>query len=240
MAVVNGTTKCSVFSTARFELVQEIPCQVHSLTSLVFDPSGTMLAIGGETESFQSRRGGVVLVVRVGELLRSRWFFSNAGFADPPLLFKKLSGLRDVERAQLLVHKTTDGEEGHDHGLMPLEQWFRDAIDSNSGQTEMLGSHMLTSRLTSDLLVACLQEVFKQFPQTVFAVAPGHGNMFEVALERVNPRLLTLVFSAALVACRSYPYLMMSEEMRNGAVTDALIATCDTMPEGSTSHAIEH
>jgi hypothetical protein len=232
--------KCSVFSTASFELVQEIPCQVNCLTSLVFDPSGTMLAIGGETNSFQSGRGGVVLVVRVGELLRLQWFFSNAGFADPPLLFQKLSGLCEVERAQLLFHKTNFGEEGHDDGFLPLEHRFRDAIDAKSEQTAMLGSHMLTSQSPSDLLVTCLKELLKHFPQTVFAIAPGHGSMFEVALERENPRLLTLVFSAALVACRSYPYLMMSEEMRNGAVTNALIAACDTLPEGSTSHAIEH
>lgn len=240
MAVINGTAKCSIFSTARFELVQEIPCQVNCLTSLVFDPSGTMLAIGGETKSFQSETGGAVLVVRVGELLRSKWFFSKAGFADPAFIFQILSGLCEVERAQLLFHKTNDGEEGHGHGLLPLEHWFRDAIDSNSEQTVMLGSHMLTSRPPSDLLVTCLKEVLKQFPQTVFAIAPGHGNMFEVALERESPRLLTLVFYASLVACRSYPYLMMNEEMRNGAVTNALIATCDKNPEGSSLHAIGH
>jgi hypothetical protein len=121
-----------------------------------------------------------------------------------------------------------------------LEHWFRDAIDSNNDQTVMLGSHMLTSRPPSDLLVACLKEVLKQFPQTVFAMAPGHGNVFEVALARESPRLLTLVFYAALVGCRSYPYLMMSEEMRSGAVTKALIATCDKCPEGSSLHASEH
>lgn len=234
IAVVSGTTKCSVFSSVSFELVQEIPCQLNChLASLAFDPSGTMLAIGGKTKSFRSEIGGVVCVVRVGELLRLQWFFSDTGFVDSVLLCQKLAALSKVERAQILYHKTDDGEEWHDHGSLPLERRIRCAIDAKCEHNSMLGSHMMTSRPPNEQLVACLKEVFKQFPQSVFAIAPGYGNLFEVALERENPRLLSLVFSVALIACRSYPYLMMNEEMRSGRVTNALIAACDSFPEGT-------
>lgn len=233
VAVVSGTRKCSVFSTASFELVQEIPCQLNcNLTSLAFDPSGTLLAIGGKTESFRSGNGGAVLVVRVGELLRLQWFFSDTAFVDPLLLCQKLAALSEVERAQILYHKTDDGEEGYDHGSLPLERRIRYAIDAKREHNSMLGSHMMTSRPPNEQLVVCLKEVFKQFPQSVFAISPGYGNLFDVAFERENPRLLSAVFSVALIACRSYPYLMMNEEMRSGRVTNALIAACDIFPQG--------
>lgn len=234
IAVVSGTTKCSVFSTTSFELVQEIPCQLNcNLSSLAFDPSGTMLAIGGKTESFRSRKGGGVWVVRVGELLRLQWFFSDTGFVDPLLTCQKLAALSDAERAQILYHNTDGGEEGHDHSYLPLERRIRYAIDATREHNSMLGSHMMTSRPPYEQVVACLKEVLKQFPQSVFAISPGYGNLFEVALERENPRLLSVLFSLALIACRSYPYLMMNEEMRSGRVTNALISACDMFPEGT-------
>jgi len=240
MAVVGGTKKCSIYGTESFELVQDIPCsQSCLLTSLAFDPSGTIMAIGGERQLVLSEGDGLVLIVRVGELLRLDWYCrSGRIFANPELLCQKLSSLSAVERAQILFHRTDDGEEVVDRGHFPLEQRIRNALVAKQKESNdaMLGSTIMNTEPPFDALMTCLRAILAQFPQLVFAGVPGYGNtLFEVLLERDNPRLLKLLFYVALVTCRSYPYLAMNEEMRNGTVTRALIASCDAYPEGRSS-----
>lgn len=233
LTVVTGTKKCFIFGTQSFEVVQEIFCRSSTLNTLCFDPSGTILAIGGETRSLGTTSSGVVLVVRVGELLHLGWFCRGRQFADPELLCSKLSSLSSIERAQILFHRSIEDERG-DHSHFPLESRIRIALTSkqDDGGEGSLGSSVMSSEPQFDQVLLCLRGVLSHFPQTVFAGVPGYGNMFGVLLhDRDSPRLLRLLFYVVLKTCRSYPYLAMNEDMRNGTISKALIASCDVSPE---------
>lgn len=234
MAVVNGTKKCIVFGTESFEVVQDICCVSSDLMSLAFDPTGTILVLGGRTQSLHSSSAGVVLVVRVGELLRLEWFCQGKRFADPALLCQKLSSLSSLERAQILFHRSIEGDGSDDHTKFPLEQNITRALATKQDKHDKasLGSSKMNSEPPFDTVVVCLRSLLSHFPQTVFAGAPGYGNVFGILLhERDSPRLLKLLFYVALKTCRSVPYLAMNEDMRNGTVTKALIASCGMYPE---------
>lgn len=238
LAVVDGTSKCTIYGTESYESIQEISCGMNcTLISLAFDPSGTILAIGGRTGSAQSEGDGVLLIVRVGELLRLEWFCrGDKIFADPARLCKKISSLTAVERAQILFHRADDTDEEVNRGRLPLERKIRDAIAAKRKEgVTVLGSTIMNTEPPFDLLMECLKAILTKFPQSVFVGAPGYGgDMFSVLLERDNPRLLKLMFYVALVTCRSYPYLAMSEQMRNGTLTRSLIASCNPFPDGKT------
>lgn len=235
MAVLDGSEKCSIYGTDSFEVIQQIPCsETCKLTSAAFDPSGTILAIGGETKSLRSNAGGMVLIVRVGELLSSSFFCLETHSADPTRVCQKLSSLSAVERAQILFHRS-ETEESAAHGHFPLERKISSGVASRKERDskESLGSSVMRTERSSEAVMVCLKAILIQFPQTAFVGCSGHGNMFSALLERDNPRLLKLLFYSALVNCRSFPYLAMNEEMRNGTVTRALVDSCDAFPEGT-------
>jgi hypothetical protein len=235
MAVVDGSKKCSIFGTDNFEVVQQIPCsETCKLTSVAFDPSGTILAIGGGSRSLRSSAGGVVLIVRVGELLSLGFFHLETRNVDPTRVCQKLSSLSAVERAQILFHRS-DTDKSATHGHFPLEQKISSGLESRKERDskESLGSSVMRTERSSEAVMACLKAIVIQFPQTSFVGCSGYGNMFAAILERDNPRLLKLLFYSTLVNCRSFPYLAMNEEMRNGTVTRALVASCDAFPVGT-------
>lgn len=236
LVTVDGTSTCTVFSTESWEVVQELSCSRGSKwTSVAFDPSGTILAIGGETKSHHLETpGGSVMIVRVGELLRLKYFSIGESFANPPLLCQKLSALSDVERAQILFYRS-DVEESEGHAHFPLERKIRGGIATEEEDDNMasLGSTAMARQPPFEALMKCLTYLLMQFPQTAFVGCAGHGNMFETILERDNPRLLKLLFDVTLVSCQSCSYMIMNEEMRNGTVTNALVASADAFPEGN-------
>jgi hypothetical protein len=199
------------------------------LNTLTFDPTGTILAIGGETQT-HPMSSGVVLVIRVGELLQLEWFCRGKQFADPNLC-RKLLSLSSIERAQILFHKSVE-DISKDSFYFPLKTKVRSALaakEDNHGQGS-LGSTVMSAEPRFDSVLAYLREFLSHFPQIVFARSPRH--MFSVLLhERDSPRLLKLLFYVTLKTCSSFPYLSMNEDMRNGTVTKALIASCDIFPE---------
>lgn len=243
MAIVDGTTKCSVLSTESWELVQVVPSSRNCrLNSVAFDPSGTVLVIGGKAPSLHSETGGLLLVVRVGELLRLDFFSIGTDFTEPSMLYEKLSSLSATERAQILFHRSDFAWESADHSHFPLERNIRSGLATMEEEDSKasLGSTKMKTKPKFERVMWCLTEILTRFPQTAFAGCGGHGNMFDIILKRDNPRLLKLLFYVTLVSCRSFPYMIMNEEMRNGTVTKALIASCDPFPEGRSIRVVDN
>jgi hypothetical protein len=132
LAVITGTQKCFIFGTRSFEVVQEIFCRTSILLStLSFDPSGTIITIGGETLSLGASSGGVVLIVRVGELLQLTWFCRGRLLADLEFLRGKLSSLSSIERARILFHRSIEEEVG-DYFYLPFESRIKLHLRLNS------------------------------------------------------------------------------------------------------------
>jgi hypothetical protein len=159
MAVLDGSEKCSIYGTDSFEVIQQIPCsETCKLTSAAFDPSGTILAIGGETRSLRSNTGGMVLIVRVGELLSLDFFCLETHNADPTRVCQKLSSLSAVERAQILFHRS-ETEESAAHGHFPLEQKISSGVASRKERDskESLGSSVMRTERSSEA-VDCVSE----------------------------------------------------------------------------------
>jgi hypothetical protein len=214
-------------------MVQEIPFDDHCrMNTLTFDRSGTLLVVGGLTSSpFGKLKGGVIVVVHVGEVLRPDWFVIPLDHTKPgngSALCQKLASLHSVERSQLLYHKT-----GGDK-LLPLESSIRSAIESitsSGGSGALLGSMRMSFDSPVDLVTSWLADLFLAFPKAVFSCTAPLGSVVDAAVLREDQRLLGLVLSTALIHCRSHPYLISNYEMRTGRLTDALIATTKFAPD---------
>ena len=227
-SILGRDEKCYIYSKESRSIVQVIRGE-GPFSAASFHPSGSMLALCGETAQEHEQLRGDVLLVRVGEILNPLWYplQSFRGDISSDAILQKLNSLSEIERQQLLCHNGSDG-------VWPFANRIKAALEAQRKKKQMAkrGSARRGILPPREEVTSILADVLEQFPRSVFATRGSNGkSAFDVAVEMDDPRLLKQLFYSALVACRAHSHLMMNDDLRSGYLTRLLTLSSSEYPE---------
>ena len=220
--------KCHIYSTSSYCVVQEIEFQ-GVLRCASFHSSGSMIALAGDRHPKSDRFKGNITLVRVGEVLNRGWYPLlplNKKVLSTETILNKLNDLTRTERAQILYHNSSSE-------VAPMLTRIQQALDAQYDQRALLGSVRCRKLPPREEIATYMQDILQEFPRAIFGsreCGVGSKSIFEMAMEKDDPRLLKAVLLCALVGCRAHSHLMMNDEMRGGHLTEVLAKVCDKYP----------
>ena len=227
-SVLGRDEKCYIYSKTSRTILQVIHGE-GPFSAVSFHPSGSMLALSGETSLDSQKLRGDVLLVRVGEILNPLWYplQSSRGDISSESILQKLNALSEIERQQLLYHNGSDD-------VWPFASRIKVALEVQRKKKQMAkrGSARRGILPPREEVTSILADVLDQFPRSVFATRGSNGkSAFDIAIEMDDPRSLKQLFYFALVACRAHSHLMMSDDLRSGYLTRLLTLSSNEYPE---------
>ena len=219
---------CFIYNKTSRTIVQIIQGD-GPLSAASFHPSGSMLALSGETAQKSAKMRGDLLLIRVGEVLNTSWYPLQSSDDDlsSSAILEKLNSLSELDRQQLLYHNGS----GDDWPFCSRVQSVLEA-QRTKRQTAKRGSVRKGQLPPREETTSILADVLEQFPRAVFATRGCNGkSIFDITMEVDNPRALKVLFYSALVACRAHSHLMMNDDVRSGYLTKLLTLSSNEYPD---------
>lgn len=219
---------CYIYSKTSLTIVQIIQGD-GPLSAASFNPSGSMLALSGETAQNSAKMRGDLLLVRVGEVLNTSWYplQSSGDDLSSSAILEKLNSLSELDRQQLLYHNGSGGD-------WPFCSRVQSVLEAQrtKRQTAKRGSVRKGQLPPREETTSILADILQHFPRAVFATRGCNGkSIFDITMEVDNPRALKLLFYSALVACRAHHHLMMNDDVRSGYITNLLTLSSNEYPD---------